>query len=152
MSDLKFDADMARLQQALAQCHDMVVRRTTVLGALNLQTAEQVLEFGCGGGFYAYETAQFVGPTGRVGAIDLSADQISSARERCKDLGQVEFQVADILETPFSDNQFDVVFGVQVLEYISDLDRAITEIARVMRAGGRFFGARYELELRRLEL
>ena len=50
MSELKFDDDMARLQRALAQCHDMVVRRTAVLGALNLRTGEQVLEFGCGGG------------------------------------------------------------------------------------------------------
>ena len=138
MSDLKFDADMARLQQALAQCHDMVVRRTTVLQALNLRTGEQVLEFGCGGGFYTHEAAQFVGSTGHVSGIDISEDQISGARERCNELGHVEFQVANILDTPFSDDQFDVAFGVQVLEYVTDLDRALTEIGRIMRTGGRF--------------
>ena len=138
MSDLKFDADMARLQQALAQCHDMVVRRTAMLDALNLRTGEQVFEFGCGGGFYAYEAAQFVGASGRVSGIDISADQTSAARERCKDLAHVEFQVADIADIPFGENAFDVVFGVQVLEYVADLERAVSEIGRVIRTGGRF--------------
>ena len=57
---------MARLQQAITESHDLVVRRSTVLEALNLTTGEQVLEVGCGGGYYAYEAARPVGPTGRV--------------------------------------------------------------------------------------
>jgi ubiquinone/menaquinone biosynthesis C-methylase UbiE len=40
---------------------------------LNLQTGEKVLEPGCGGGSYAFEAAQLVGPTGRISAIDISA-------------------------------------------------------------------------------
>ena len=74
MSTLTFADDMARMQRALAQCHDMVVRRSAVLEALRLRTGERVLEVGCGGGFYAYESAQCVGATGRLCAIDLSAD------------------------------------------------------------------------------
>lgn len=137
MGDLKFDAGMARLQQALAQCHDMVVRRTSMMDALGLRTGEKVLEFGCGGGFYAYEAAQFVGPKGAVRAIDISEDQVSAARDRCKEFDNVEFQVANILETPFDDQQFDVTYGVQVLEYVSDLDPALAELRRVLRTGGR---------------
>ena len=138
MSELKFDANMARLQQALAQCHDMVVRRTTMMDLLNLRTGENVLEFGCGGGFYAYEAAQFVGSTGRVCGIDVSEDQISAARERCKEFSHVDFKVANILGTHFSDNEFDAAFGVQVLEYVPDLDQAISEVGRILRPGGRF--------------
>jgi protein-L-isoaspartate O-methyltransferase len=52
---------MARLQRALAQCHDMVIRRGAVLEALQLHSGERVLEIGCGGGFYAHEAAQCVG-------------------------------------------------------------------------------------------
>ena len=72
MSTLAFTGDMARLQQAIAESHDLVVRRGTVLEALNLRTSEQVLEVGCGGGYLTYEAARFVGPTGRVCAIDIS--------------------------------------------------------------------------------
>jgi arsenite methyltransferase len=91
MTNISFGDEMARLQRALAQCHDMVVRRSVVLEALNLRTGEKVLELGCGGGFYAYEAGQFVGSTGHVTAIDISADQIGAARERCVELPWVEW-------------------------------------------------------------
>jgi len=57
MSGLAFTGDMARLQQAIAEAHDLVVRRGTVLAALNLRTGERVLELGCGGGYFAREAA-----------------------------------------------------------------------------------------------
>jgi protein-L-isoaspartate O-methyltransferase len=55
MSTLSFSGDMARLQRAIAESHDLVVRRGTVLEALNLRTGERVLEVGCGGGYLTYE-------------------------------------------------------------------------------------------------
>ena len=42
MSTLAFADDMARLQRALAQCHDMVIRRSAVLEALQLHRGERV--------------------------------------------------------------------------------------------------------------
>ena len=74
MSTLTFADDMARLQRALAQCHDMVVRRTAVLEALRLRSGERVLEIGCGTGFYTeiVETNGNSGPGRRL--HDLHAD------------------------------------------------------------------------------
>ena len=46
VNTLAFIGDMARLQQAIAESHDLVVRRNTVLEALNLRTGERV--FGTG--------------------------------------------------------------------------------------------------------
>lgn len=138
MTNISFDDQMARLQRALAQCHDMVVRRSVVLEALNLRGGERVLEIGCGGGFYAYEAGQFVGSTGHVTAIDISADQIGAARERCVDLPWVECQIANATELPHPNGELDAVYGVQVLEYVADLAKALREIQRVLRPGGRF--------------
>ena len=59
-----FSGDMARLQQATAESHDNTVRRSKVLSVLNLRTGEQVLEVGCGGGFYTNQLARFVGSDG----------------------------------------------------------------------------------------
>jgi ubiquinone/menaquinone biosynthesis C-methylase UbiE len=73
------------------------------LEALNLRTGERVLDVGCGGGFYAYKAAQCVGPTGRVCAIDISADQITAARARCAELGWVECQHADAVAPPYGE-------------------------------------------------
>jgi arsenite methyltransferase len=138
MTNIRFDDEMARLQRALAQCHDMVVRRNVVLEALNLRSGERVLEFGCGGGFYAYEAGQFVGSTGHVMAIDISADQIGAARERCVELSWVECQVANVTDLPRASAELDAVYGVQVLEYVTDLGKALREVQRVLRPGGRF--------------
>jgi ubiquinone/menaquinone biosynthesis C-methylase UbiE len=88
-------------------------------------------------GYYAYEAAQFVGPTGRICAIDISSDQITAARARCTGLAWVECREADIAAPPFGDAEFDVVFAVQALEYLADLDGALRHIHRMLRAGGR---------------
>jgi len=137
MSTLTFTNDMARLADAMSHCHDWVVRRSAVLEALNLRTGERVLDVGCGGGFYAYEAAQCVGPTGRVCAIDISPDQITAARARCAELGWVECQHTDAVAPPYGEAEFDAVVGVQVLEYVANLDGALRALHRVLRPGGR---------------
>ena len=137
MSTLAFTGDMARLQRALAESHDLVARRNTVLGALNLRTGERVLELVCGGGYYAQQAAQFVGRTGRVCAIDISPDQVAAAQARCAELAWVECREADIATPPFGDAEFDAAFAVQALEYLSDLDAGLRQIHRMLRPGGR---------------
>src|SRR6516165_8200706 len=137
MSTLAFTGEMARLQQAIAESHDLVVRRTAVLTALNLRSGERVLEVGCGGGYYAYEAAQFVGPKGRVCAIDISPDQIAAAQSRCAELSWVECRQADIATPLYGDAEFDAAFAVQALEYLSDLDAGLGQIHRMLRPGGR---------------
>src|SRR5262245_29111272 len=137
MSTLTCTDDMACIQRALAQCHDMVLRRSRVLEALQLRTGERVLEVGCGGGFYAYEAAQCVGPTGRVCDIDLSADQITAAQSCCAELAWVNCRVGDAVTLLYEGGEFDVVYGVQVFEYVAQLDTALREVQRVLRPGGR---------------
>jgi ubiquinone/menaquinone biosynthesis C-methylase UbiE len=137
MGGLAFTGEMARLQQAIAESHDLVIRRGTVLEALNLRTGERVLELGCGGGYFARAAAQFVGATGRVCAIDISPDQIAAAQTRCADLAWVECRTADIAALPYADGEFDAVFAVQVLEYLADLDAGLRQIHRMLRQGGR---------------
>jgi ubiquinone/menaquinone biosynthesis C-methylase UbiE len=137
MSTLAFTGEMARLQQAIAESHDLVSRRRTVLEALNLRTGERVLELGCGGGYYAKEAAQFVGSTGRVCVIDISPDQIAAAQARCAGLAWVECRTADIAAPPYGDAEFDAVFAVQVFEYLPDLDAGLRQIHRMLRPGGR---------------
>lgn len=137
METLAFTGEMARLQQAIAESHDLVVRRGTVLEALNLRTGERVLEVGCGGGYLARDAAQFVGPTGRVRAIDISPDQVAAAQARCADLSWVECREADIAAPPYGDATFDAVLAVQVLEYLTDLDAGLRQLHRMLRPGGR---------------
>jgi arsenite methyltransferase len=138
MSNIVFDDEMGRMQRAIAETHDLVVRRNMVMEALNLRTGEKVLELGCGSGLYAVEAAQFVGRIGHVAAIDISADQIAAARDRCAGFSWVQCQIGNLMELPYPDREFDAVYSIQVLEYATDLGRGFGEIRRVLRRGGRF--------------
>lgn len=139
MSSLTFNDDMANIQRSVAQCQDQVYRRGLVLDAMQLQTGNQVLEIGCGGGFYAYEAAQCVGPTGRLHAIDHSADQIVTAKNHCNDMAWVDCREGDATALPYETSTFDIVYGIQVFEYIDQLDTALHEVQRVLRVGGKCF-------------
>ena len=137
MSTTSFTGEIARLQRANAESHDNVVRQSKVLAALNLRTRERVLEVGCGGGYCTSDAARFVGPMGRVCAIDISPDQVMAAQQRCAEFAWVECRNADIASAPYGDAQFDAVFAVQVLEYVADLDAGLSQIHRILRPGGR---------------
>jgi arsenite methyltransferase len=137
VNTLSFAGDMARLQQAIAESHDLVVRRGIVLETLNLRPGERVLELGCGGGYYTLEAARFIGPRGRVSAIDISPEQIVAAQARCAEFAWVECREADIAAPPYGDSEFDVAFAVQALEYLADLDGALRHFYRKPRPGGR---------------
>ena len=137
MASMTFSNDMARIQRAVAQCHDIVLRRGRVFEAMQLRRGERVLEIGCGGGFYAAEAARFVGSAGEVRAIDISADQVAAAQSYCAELDGVTCEVANATSLPYEDASFDVVYGIQVLEYVTPLETALREVQRVLRPGGR---------------
>jgi arsenite methyltransferase len=137
MGSMSFSDDMARIQRAVAQCRDLVLRFSQVLEALQLRRGERVLEIGCGGGFLTSEVAQCVGSTGEVRAIDVSADQIAAAQNRCAELSWVTCEVADALSLPYEHTTFDLVYSHQVFEYVTPLETALSEVQRVLRLGGR---------------
>jgi ubiquinone/menaquinone biosynthesis C-methylase UbiE len=135
---MRYEGDVALIQRSLTQSHDVVARRVALLDALNLRPGERVLELGCGGGIWAAEAARFVGPKGRLVAIDASEDQIEAARQRCAEFLWVDCLVADATSLPFDDGLFEAVYANQVIEYIPDLDAALGEVRRALRPGGRF--------------
>lgn len=89
-----------------------------------------VLEVGCGGGQLASRLAQ-ENASARVVATDLSARMVELASAR-----GVVAQVADVQQLPFADASFDVVAALWMLYHVPDLDRALTEVRRVLRPGG----------------
>jgi arsenite methyltransferase len=135
---MDFLGEIAEIQQQLARSLDMTSRRVRVLDMLGAAPGERVLEVGCGSGLYLREIGVAVGGTGHALGIDISEDQIRIAREHCADLTQVDVSPGDVLELPAGDQAFDASLSVQVLEYIVEIERALTELRRVTRPAGRF--------------
>ena len=73
--------------------------------------------------------------------IDLTPQFIEVAREltrRCKLADRIEFQQADALDLPFADGTFDHVWCHNVTMNIQDKTKLASEVARVLKRGGRF--------------
>ena len=104
---------------------------------LSPASGETILEVGCGSGLFIRQVAEAVGPSGRAHAIDLSEDQVAAARSTCAEVSNVDLQVGSALALPYPTAFFDAVASIQVLEYIGDVERALVEMHRVLKPGGR---------------
>ena len=78
-----------------------------------------------------------VGPTGDAVGLDSSQAMITEASMRHRHLPQVSFWVGDAHALPFESDSFDACRAERTLQHLYDPDRAVAEIARVLRVGGR---------------
>lgn len=105
----------------------------------DLAAGEWVLDLGSGAGFDVLLAARKVGPTGRVVGIDMTDAMLERARRNADAMRveNVEFRKGDIESLPAGDCQFDVVLSNCVLNLCPDKDRALREIHRVLKIGGK---------------
>ena len=98
-----------------------------------------VLDIGCGGGFDTFFGAIMVGPEGKAVGIDMIPGMLARARENLRNtpLTNVTFQEASAENLPFPDESFDVVISNGVFNLVPDKARAVAEVFRVLKPGGR---------------
>jgi ubiquinone/menaquinone biosynthesis C-methylase UbiE len=109
-----------------------------MLERIALAPGEAVLDVGCGPGTDVFEMVQIVGPTGRLVGLDASEVMIAEARRRAKELNvPITFEVGEVQALPFPDGTFDVCRAQRLLEHLPEAERALTEMVRVTRPGGR---------------
>ena len=110
------------------------LHRSLILEAC--QDAAHVLDYGCGDGELSVLLAE---RASRVTGIDISERRIEAARDRAKAAVSASqrptFAVMNAEQLAFADNSFDVVCGTSILHHL-DLDRAVSELARVLKPNG----------------
>lgn len=101
---------------------------------------ETVLDAGCGAGFDLYVASRLVGAAGKVCGLDFTSEMVERARHNLSaaKVANQEIRVASLEEVPFGDSQFDVVISNGVLNLSPCKGKALQEIYRVLKAGGRF--------------
>jgi SAM-dependent methyltransferase len=107
------------------------------LGAL--EHGERVVDVGSGGGIDSLIAGRMVGPEGRVIGVDMTPAMLERARRAAAEGGltNVEFREGLMEDLPVEDGWADVVISNGVLNLTPDKGRALAEMARVMRPGGR---------------
>ncbi len=133
----QFDERGARKIEAIYLTPDVVAQRARVLEALALTSGERVVDLGTGPGLLALDLAQRVGPTGAVDGIDFSESMVALAQRRCSALPWASIRTGDVSALPYDDRSFDVAVSTQVYEYVPDVERALRELKRVLKPGGR---------------
>ena len=131
-------ADEARLRRRAAAytggAGGVADARVALVEAVADAAPRRVLEVGCGWGELAEWIARETGA--EVTAVDLSPRMVELARS-CG----VDASVADVQELPFDDGAFDVAVAAWMLYHVPDRVRAVGELARVLRPGGRLVAA-----------
>jgi len=113
--------------------------QTRLLTLARLAAGERVLDVACGSGLVSFDAARIVGPSGHVLGVDISGSMIDTARARAKAQrwSNVRFERMDAEQLQIPDASCDVALCALGLMYFPDPARAVREMRRVVRPGGR---------------
>jgi ubiquinone/menaquinone biosynthesis C-methylase UbiE len=116
---------------------EMTEVRARSLSQMRIQPGACVLDVGCGIGTAVGEMADRVGHKGAAWGVDISEAMIAEATARTQGRTNVEFSIGGAYALPHADAMFDAVRMERVLLYVPDRAKAITEMMRVTKPGGR---------------
>lgn len=113
-----------------------------------ISPGETVLDIGCGAGMDLLLAAKRVGSSGHAIGVDMTAEMRERALVsiRSAGLNNVEVRAGDAEQLPVEDAGVDVVITNGVLNLVPDKRKAYSEIARVLRPGGRLLLADIAVE------
>jgi len=114
------------------------VWKAFTVGRAAVRPGMRVLDIAGGTGDLAREFARKAGPTGEVWLTDINPAMLARGRDRMIDAGlQIPVTQCDAEQLPFPDRHFDLVTVAFGLRNMTHKDRALGEMVRVLRPGGR---------------
>lgn len=135
----KYDEKTSKSTEKAYRAVQIRQQREATMSQVDPRPGEIGLDVGCGPGMLLQSLAEAVGSQGHVVGIDSSQSMLRLAGARCEGLAQVQLREGSATQLPVEDSSFDFVTCVQVLLYVEDVPRALAEIFRVLRPGGRVY-------------
>ncbi len=149
--------DVAEKQKLVAQVFDSVANNYDLMNDLmsggihrlwkkfaltccQLRPQQIVLDVAAGTGDLAYQMAQKVGPKGHVVLSDINSNMLRIAQEKMIDkglLGFIDYVQGNAECLPFRDNTFDRIMIGFGLRNVTDKDKALASLYRILKPGGR---------------
>src|SRR5438270_4799790 len=140
------DSLFERVAWLYAFCRERLFRDDTnrIISALwqtqSPVSGTRVIELGCGPGFYSRKLARRF-PQIAVTGVDRSESQVRSARQRAaaENVSNCVFERINALAIPSADGSFDIPIASRIFTVLPDHERAVGEMFRVLKPGGRCF-------------
>ncbi len=116
-----------------------------LIGMSGVSGDDNVLDVACGPGMVACEFARHAG---KVTGLDITPAMIEQARKRQREqkLGNLDWAVGDAVPLPYPDNSFSLVITRYSFHHLLSPERALAEMIRVCRPGGRVMVADVAME------
>jgi ubiquinone/menaquinone biosynthesis C-methylase UbiE len=116
---------------------DIRLPRMNILKEVGIKPGFHVLDYGCGPGSYIVPLAKLVGESGKIYALDIHPLAIQKVKDVAskRQLANVETILSDC-ETGLPDNSLDVVLLYDIFHHLSDPNRILEELRRVLKPDG----------------
>lgn len=116
--------------------YEQRVRSATVLRLLAAGPGERILDIGCGNG---RDVLPMIAQGASVVGVDVSEGMVAEALRVLSASGieNVSLQVGDATQLDFADGEFDKILCSEVIEHIPDASKALSEMRRVLKPGGK---------------
>ena len=116
---------------------DIFLPRENILAEVGIKSGFSILDYGCGSGSYTIPAAQLVGESGKVYSLDihpLAVQQVQKVVAK-KRLTNIETILSDCA-TALSDESIDIVLLYDTLHGLSEPDKVLAELHRVLKPNG----------------
>lgn len=128
-----FENDSSTFEEAMVQMTDQMIQR------LDPDPGDRILDVGCGNGTPALHLARE--RQVEVVGISVSARQVARGNQSARDAGladRVRFEQVDAMHLPYDDSSFDHAWALESMLHMPEKTQVLTQVARVLRPGGRF--------------
>jgi len=120
-----------------------------IVEALDIRPGMEIVELGCGSGFYTIAVAKAIQPAGLVFAVDIQQGMLDKLKVRMDQEG-VENIIPVLADAeghiPLDDGVADAVFSITVLPEIPDPQKALLQVKRILKDDGIFVNAEFLLD------
>jgi len=118
---------------------DLVKRLEYLVAQFELKKGTTLLDVGTGTGGLLPLILKCVGSEGFITAIDFSKRMIQRARDKFKNRENLKFSITSIENLPFKAKFFDSVICFGAFPHFEDKEKALSEMHRVLKEGGKLF-------------
>ncbi|NFR85728.1 MULTISPECIES: methyltransferase domain-containing protein [unclassified Clostridium] len=107
---------------------------------MNLLKCSKILELGCGVGKLWIKNQDFIDENSEIILSDFSPNMLKCAKNNLENLDcKFKYKKINAEDIPYDDESFDVVIAEHMLYFVTDIEKALSEIKRVLKPNGIFY-------------